>query len=116
MRKNARADLPSDLQLDVLLVLYEGARSSGELVESVTDLRRREVALATFYRQLQKALDRGWVGVSEAEGREQPGPGRPERWYRISPAGETVLRLEMQRLRHRMARARACGLAEEQAP
>lgn len=117
MRKNARAHLPSDLQLDVLLVLFEGARSSGELVASVTGLRRREVVLATFYRQLQKALDQGWVGVvASAEVRGQPGPGRPERCYAISPAGEKVLRCEMQRLQHRLARARACGLAEEQTP
>ncbi|MEM6793929.1 MAG: hypothetical protein AAF725_08085, partial [Acidobacteriota bacterium] len=85
MRKNSL----SDLALDILLMLFEQALGSGDLAEGVGRLRGREVPLATYYRQLQKAVDEGWVEIEEpfSHASERSGPGRPERLYRLTPEG-----------------------------
>ena len=120
MRKNVWGAPPSDLQLDLLLALFEGARGSADLAAAVGELRRREVPLATFYRQLQKAVDLGWVEVSDtpAEGGPDPSPGRgrPERWYGIKGAGERVLRAGMEQQQRRLARALDLGLVKGRTP
>lgn len=108
--------LPSDLVLDLLLILYEAERGSGELADSVGELRGREVPLATFYRQLQKAVDHRWIEIVEpgsSDLRDDPGPGRPERLYRISGPGERILRRGIDQQQRRVARAMASGLLME---
>lgn len=110
MREKA-ADLPTEMMLDLLLTLYEGPLSAGDLADGVDDLGGREVPMATFFRQLQKAVDRGWVNVDlAAGGGKRTGPGRPGRTYRITAAGEQDLRAGAQRQRRRLARAEALGL------
>ncbi|MEM7350088.1 MAG: hypothetical protein AAF657_04725 [Acidobacteriota bacterium] len=114
MRK-IRGTQPSELLLDLLLVLFEGARGSGELAEAVGLLRRRDVPVATFYRHLQRAVDLGWVEMTTTEASVQrSGPGRPERLYRITEQGGQVLRAGMEQQRRRVARAGALGLLTEE--
>ena len=108
-----RNSMPSELVLDLLLVLFEAPRGSAELAEGVEALRGREVPLATFYRQLQKAVDAGWVGTSESTPAERSGPGRPERTYHISGEGERMLRAGLEPQRRRVARASSLGLLTE---
>ena len=116
MRKILSKPLPSELLLDLLLVLFEEARGSGDLAQCVGGLRGREVPLATFYRQLQKAVDQGWVEIDEgSETVGSPGPGRPERLYRITDVGRTALQSGMERQQQRVARAYAVGLLTERA-
>ena len=116
MRKiESRDSLPSELVLDLLLVLFEAPRGSADLAEGVEALRGREVPLATFYRQLQKAVDAGWVETSELAPSARSGPGRPERIYRISGDGERMLRLGLEPQRRRVARASSLGLLTEHA-
>ncbi|MEM9597087.1 MAG: hypothetical protein AAGD06_22635 [Acidobacteriota bacterium] len=121
MRKNTFPPSPPELLLDVLLVLFERARGSGDLADAVGDLREREVPLATFYRQLQRAHDEGWVEIDEPNA-DAPRPGapqkqgRPERLYRLTDRGERVLRTGIDRQRRRVARAAALGLLMEGTP
>lgn len=105
---------PSELLLDMLLVLFEGSRGSGDLAETVGELRGGEVALATFYRQLQRAVDLGWIETGGES--ERPGPGRPERLYRLTEEGRGALEAGMEQQAHRVARAQAAGLLGERAP
>ena len=102
---------PTDLQLDVLLALFDGPLGSGNLLDAVEDLRRRDVPLATFYRQLQRTSDLGWIVADDAEASD--GPGRPERSYRLSTAGARVLRRGIEEQRRRVALADAGGILAE---
>lgn len=116
MRKTPAVILPTDLQLDLLLVMFDGPRSSGDLVDAVSQLRQRDLPLATFYRQLQRTVDLGWAEMVEsgaADGAQ--GPGRPERHYRITGTGEQVLRDGIEDYRRRLARACDIGLLERMA-
>jgi hypothetical protein len=116
MRKNSAASTPTDLQLDLLLAMFDGPCSSGDLVETVSALRQRDVPLATFYRQLQRTVDLGWTEIVESgtvDGAQ--GPGRPERHYRITGVGERFLRDGMEEHQRRIARALANGLLERMA-
>ena len=79
-----RADM-----FEILAVLTEAPRSA-------TDIRattRRAgggspLPLATFYRRLSEALDRGWIEgcLPVAEG-GRGGPGRPGQVFRLTPTG-----------------------------
>lgn len=109
MRKIANPKL-SELSLDLLLVLFEKPRGSGDLAGAVGELRGREVPLATFYRQLQRAFDHGWVEIEEPTTVERSGPGRPERLYRLSDRGERILRYGIEQQRRRVSRAASLGL------
>lgn len=112
----------SEVLVDILLLLFEEARSSSQLAMAMEELRGREVPLATFYRHLQKGIDVGWIdSVAGATGdsrrggpgRPERGPGRPERVYRITAVGDRVLREGMALQRQRFARAEALGLLTE---
>ncbi|MEM9555423.1 MAG: hypothetical protein AAGC60_14300 [Acidobacteriota bacterium] len=108
MRKTSRA--PSGLALDLLLLLFERPRGSSDLSDAVGVLRGQPVALATFYRHLQRAVDQGWVELEEPPSSAPPSPGRPGRLYRLSGGGERLLRSGVERQRRRLARAEALGL------
>lgn len=112
MRKTSRSALPSELLLDLLLVLFEKARGSGDLADAVGTLRGRDVPLATFYRQLQRAFDSGWVTIEEPDGATHT-PGRPERLYRLTQLGEKALRSGLEMQRRRTSLATALGLMTE---
>ena len=101
--------------LDLLLVLCQQPRGSGDLAQAVGELRGHEVPLATFYRRLQKAVDNGWVRTDDgAEARS--GPGRPERLYVITDIGERALRAGMEQQQRRVALAQSMGLLMEGTP
>ena len=103
------------MQLDVLLALYESPLASGELVDRVESLRRQDLALATFYRQVQRTVDIGWIESAETTG-EPAGRGRPQREYRITEAGKEVLRGGMELLGRRVELARGLGVLGEERP
>ncbi|MDA8018471.1 MAG: hypothetical protein MPN21_13600 [Thermoanaerobaculia bacterium] len=111
MRKTELGPLPSDLQLDVLLALVAGPLGSSALLQTVEDLRDRDVPLATFYRQLQRTADLGWIVADVADPAARP--GRPERSYRLSTSGTRVLRSGIEAQRRRVAHAEAAGLSVE---
>jgi len=111
MRKTSLDPTPNDLQLDVLLALLDGPLGSSALLDGVEDIRRREVPLATFYRQIQRTSDLGWIIADDSEA--SAGPGRPERRYQLSKAGTRILRLGIKEQQRRVARAEARGLLRE---
>lgn len=108
-RGRAKDEAPSQLVLDLLLVLFEGPRRSADIADGVSVLGGREVPVATFYRQLQKTVDAGWVADAPDE-LSGGGPGRPSRRYRITATGELLLREGLERQRRRLDRAVALGL------
>ena len=108
MRKIALDPAPTGLQLDILLALHDGPQGSSALLDTVDDIRRRDVPLATFYRQIQRISDLGWIAADDAE--SNSGPGRPERSYQLSKAGTRVLEHGIEEQRRRVARAEAGGL------
>ena len=116
MRKIKPDKPPSELLLDLFLALFEQPLGSGELVDAVSRLRGHDVPLATFYRQLQRAVDRGWVEMDEKGPAGRTGPGRPERLYLLTAQGERALRLGMAQQQRRVRRADALGLLTERAP
>lgn len=97
------------LQLDLLLVLYPGSLVADELLDTLAELRGRAVPVATLYRQLDRAVDRGWIAF-EQERDDDSGPGRPRRRYRITPRGTTRLREGVRLQRRWLNRARSAGL------
>ena len=115
MRKISQT--PTELALDLLLLLYEGPRGSGDLADALEDLRGEPVVLATFFRLLQRVVDRGWVEIEQPATSASPSspevsgrPGRPGRRYRLSPSGERLLRSGVELHRRRLLRAEALGL------
>ena len=109
--------LPEELLLDLLLVLFEEPKGSGDLADALGVLRGREVPLATFYRRLQRAVDMGWASMDDPSEQTggRSGPGRPERLYRITDEGRAALRAGMEQQQRRVARAFAVGLLTERA-
>lgn len=82
----------------VLLPLRAGDLSAADVLDRV-----REVAgagatpsLAAFYRCLKTGMDRGWLEIA---GADTSGRGRPNRIYRLSPAGHRAVEKEARRLR-----------------
>ena len=82
----------------ILVALAEGRRSASTLLESLEATGGgRAIAVATFYRRLNLALDSGWVAGHE-EG--VSGRGRPGKQYALTEAGGAAMRAEAHRLQH----------------
>ncbi len=85
----------------VLVSLMQGAESASEILATMRDLDAdgRAPALASFYRNLKRALDAGWLEVT-GETPSGPSAGRPRQTYRMTPKGREAVRAEAARLRH----------------
>jgi PadR family transcriptional regulator, regulatory protein PadR len=91
----------SGLEYHVLLSLADGARHGFAIAERVAidsggALRPRAGSL---YRVVARLIVEGWVDEREAED-EEPHPGLPRRYYRLTAAGRLSLAQEAARLRH----------------
>lgn len=84
----------------ILLSLREGAKSASEMLAVIEGFGggRRSPSLASFYRNLKRAVDEGWLEISlEAS---PPNPrGRPGQTYRITEEGRSATLDEAKRLR-----------------
>lgn len=83
----------------ILLCATEEGRTAADLLSCMDGLEGASVPpIATFYRDLKRAEEAGWIEVEEAS-QEQLGPGRPAHVYRLTPAGHTARHEEALRLR-----------------
>jgi DNA-binding PadR family transcriptional regulator len=81
--------------LRVLSCLQEGAAPAQDILERLADAGAAP-AIASFYRDLNRALEIGWIEVAD---RQEPArPGRPARCYRLTRAGRSALRSQGRRL------------------
>jgi DNA-binding PadR family transcriptional regulator len=72
--------------------------------------KRLKLGAGTLYRSLQRMLEQGLI----IETAERPGPEEDDerrRYYRITPHGQSVARLETRRLADLVKLARASGFA-----
>jgi DNA-binding PadR family transcriptional regulator len=82
--------------ISLLSGLQDGAASTQDLLARVADRAGQTPAIASFYRDLKRALDAGWIEVAEQG--EPEGRGRPGRVYRLSRSGRATLGTESRRL------------------
>jgi DNA-binding PadR family transcriptional regulator len=82
--------------LSLLSSLRDGDASTQDLLARTSERAGHTPAIASFYRDLKRALDAGWIELVEPGDSE--GRGRPARLYRLSRAGRATLRAESRRL------------------
>ena len=112
-RKKVGAEPASELQLDLMLALFEAPKVPSDFLATVAELRGAEPPLATFYRQLQQTVDWGWVRHEPAPDPSEARPatrGRPRRICRLTEAGERILKDGLEKYGRRLRHAHALGL------
>ena len=84
----------------ILLSLKEGAKSASEMLAAIEDFGggHRSPSLASFYRNVKRAVDEGWLEISLAASPSKS-PGRPGQTYRLTDEGRTATIDEAKRLR-----------------
>ncbi len=84
----------------ILLSLREGAKSASEMLAIIEDFggARRSPSLASFYRNVKRAVDEGWLEISVASSPSKS-RGRPGQTYRITEEGRSATVDEAKRLR-----------------
>lgn len=93
---------------EILLGLGHGPAASSDLLQRLQDMEgTRPLPVATFYRQLKRGLEAGWILVEAT--REASGPGRPGQVYRRTDDGAAAVVREAQRLRRLADQALAGG-------
>ena len=89
--------LPLKPDVFEILLALKGAPRHGYGMLKVLDARQIKLPASLLYRKLRRLMDDGWVAESG------PTPGDvvndPRRkYYRLTPAGETILRAEAARI------------------
>ena len=84
----------------ILLSLREGAKSATEMLAAIEDFDGglRSPSLASFYRNVKRAVDEGWLEIA-VEASPSKSPGRPGQTYRLTDEGRTATIDEAKRLR-----------------
>ncbi len=82
----------------ILLSLKEGAKSASEMLAIIQGFGGRAPSLASFYRNLKRAVDEGWLEIS-LQASHSKARGRPGQMYRITDEGRSVAIEEAKRLR-----------------
>lgn len=104
-----------DISAAVFQILLALLREPATPSDVLAELERREETspppVATFYRQVRRAQEAGWIEVvADVDAAE--GPGRPGRVYRVTEAGRRAARAEARRLRRLADLALASGAVE----
>ena len=91
------------LVFDVLLALEGGERHGWSLVREIQDAEQHAVLPANFYRTLRTLLADGLIEETDPPSRDRnatDGEGlERRRYFRLTPAGREVARLEARRLK-----------------
>jgi DNA-binding PadR family transcriptional regulator len=100
----------------ILIALADGARHGYAIIQDVANRTNGALKLSagTLYRSIQRLLEQGLI----VESSERPAPEEDDerrRYYRITPLGTAVARVEARRLAQLVRMARARGLAPEKA-
>lgn len=89
---------------EILLGLGGGPTPASDLLVRLERIEEtRSVPVATFYRQLKRGLEAGWIEVDDTQATS--GPGRPGQIYRRTRQGTEVVKQEARRLRSLAERA-----------
>ena len=107
------SDRSSPLKPDVfeiLLALKGGARH-GYGILKVLEAREIKLPASLLYRKLRRLMDDGWVTEMDPTPEEATDPRR--RYYRLTAAGELVLRAEAARIVDLARSGQVRKLAEE---
>lgn len=94
----------------ILLTLADGPRDASAILEALQSLddRSRLPSMASFYRNLKRATDDGWLAIVDDVSAART-PGRPGQSYRITDSGRAAVRLEATRLHDLATRALSGG-------
>lgn len=106
----------SAAEYHVLLVLAERDLYGYAILKAMQEDSGGAVSLdiGSLYRVIARLESAGLVQESDRpEGEEQPTPGRPRRYYRLTPLGRAVLREEVERMQRAVSLAAARSLASE---
>lgn len=99
----------SALDFHVLLVLASGERYGYAIMKAVESQSRGALSpeIGSLYRVLARLMEAGLVVEAPSpEADADVHPGRPRRWYAVTPAGRSALHAETERLRHALELAR----------
>lgn len=105
----------SEAVLQILLTLADGARHGYGIMREVEERTEARVRLGpgTLYGAVKRLRERGLIDeVAESEVPE-PGDDDRRRYYRLTPLGREVARLEVERLARLVETARRKRLAPE---
>ena len=98
MSRDPRDHLPlKPLVFDVLLALDGGERHGWSLVREIQDADQHTILPANFYRTLRTLLADGLI--EEAGHTESPDTLERRRYFKLTPIGREVARLEARRLK-----------------
>lgn len=93
---------------EILLGLGHGPAPASDLLDRLERMEGTEpVPLATFYRQLKRGLEAGWVRVETTQRSSRP--GRPGQVYERTEEGRESVMSEARRLRRLADQALAEG-------
>jgi len=100
----------------ILLALAEEDRHGYAIIQDVLARTDGELRLSagTLYRSIQRMLEQGFI----VETRDRPAPEDDDerrRYYRITPHGTTIAKVETRRLGQLVKMARAVGFAPSKA-
>ena len=104
MAADPREFLPlKPLVFDVLLALEGGERHGWSLVREIQEGEQHTILPANFYRTLRTLLTDGLIEETRAPRRERDEAGgdgfERRRYFRLTPVGREVARLEARRLK-----------------
>ena len=90
----------------ILLTLTDGSRDASGMLEALAELddQGRQPSMASFYRNLKRAVDHGWLEITD-DASAARSPGRPGQSYQITKSGRTAVRAEATRLHGLATRA-----------
>ena len=111
MASRRKTELRHPLSLSVvhiLLALADGARHGYAIKQAVEDLSEGDIRLGpgTLYEAIQRLEDADYIEETAAADAPENGQAAQRRYYRLTPAGWSVLRTEMRQLARIVDRAR----------
>ena len=99
------------LVFDILLALAEGDQHGYRIMRDVAERSGATVHAGTLYRTLARALELGFIEELDDRPAADADDAR-RRYYRLTPFGRNVARLQARRLAQQVATARRVRLLE----
>ena len=97
----------STLDYHVLLAVAEGPLHGYAVRDAVEEESEGTLTprAGSLYRVIARLISAGWIVETGAPDHHAPHPGRPRRYYELTPEGQLVLGEEARRLKGAAARA-----------
>jgi DNA-binding PadR family transcriptional regulator len=91
MARKPSSGLAGDPELLILSSLAAGPKHGYAIMLDVADFAETKLGPGTLYSAITRLVEQGWIAPLSAPGRQRP--------YRITPAGLTGFRQQIERLR-----------------